>query len=168
MKRITLTTILTGLLHLPFVAAAAGISVSPSSLEFSKTNQAQQLVVTNPTSDVQIFEVSVNEFKNLIAINPASFTLEAGANRQVEIKLENNSQLNNQVMVTNLSVLGRPLLEERFEVNTGVKIPLTVNLESDPSQDRKYDPILITLGLLIVIAVALTVKKFKLVPKQRS
>jgi len=154
------TVLLTLLLMLAHTTAAAGISVSPSSLELSDSNKSQTITVTNPTPDVQIFEVSADEFKKLLIINPASFTLQAGKKKEVSITVKKNQSSTNAILTTNLSVLGRPLLEERFTVNTGVKIPLTINIQRDSLQNAKslFDYKWLIIGVLILIILGLLYK----------
>lgn len=117
---------------LPALSQAAGIQVSPSKIDFileANKSAFQELIVANPTVDVQVFEVYVDEFSEIIKANPASFTLEAGE-RKVVIITAHFTDIENvsQILKTNLSVVSKPLVETRLQANTGVKIPLSVSV----------------------------------------
>ncbi len=122
----------------PF-AGASGIKVDLSKLEITaKTNEliSEEMMVTNPTSDVQLFKVYTDDFSDIIKATPASFTLEAGAEKKVIITIKAISdQKTSGILKTNLSVVARPLAETKFETNAGIKIPVSVSiLESDPAK----------------------------------
>ena len=110
----------------PWNALAAGIQVSPEKLDFplSETVSTQEVVVANPTADVQVYEVTADDFAKAIEFTPASFTLEAGTRKKVLVKVD-QSKLNGAV-ATNISILGKPLAESKLQINTGVKIPVNV------------------------------------------
>ena len=144
---------------IPTFTSAAGIQVSPSSLEFDDASQSQTLTIVNPTADVQIFEVSADEFKDAIIIEPKSFTLESGGQKKVSITIDNAARKDG-ILTTNLSVLGRPLLEERFTVNTGVKIPISI--ESNGNQtSESFDYKWLFVGILLVLITGMLIKKQK-------
>lgn len=130
-------------LYFIFVAApfagASGIKVDPSKLEIkAKMNEpvSGEITVTNPTSDVQLFKVYTDDFSDIIKANPASFTLEAGAEKKVVIAIRAaGDQKTSGILKTNLSIVARPLAETKFETNAGVKIPVSIAvLESDPAK----------------------------------
>lgn len=115
-------------------AQAAGIQVSPALVEFSVPEnvgeKTVQITVANPTADVQILEVYVDDFAESFSIKPASFTLESGARKTVAIALLKNklpSQANLGLAGT-ISVVGKPLAEGRVNVGTGIKLPFTITL----------------------------------------
>ena len=115
----------------PLAAAAAGIQVSPSKLRLEAgagRPTATQLVVSNPTADVQLFEVYPDDFAEVITAEPASFTLEAGTQKSVKIAVDSKKLKNDEIRTTNISVLAKPLAESRFQANSGVKIPLTITV----------------------------------------
>ncbi|MCK4799806.1 hypothetical protein KAS31_02415 [Candidatus Parcubacteria bacterium] len=119
---------------LPALSQAAGIQVSPSkidlTLETGSGSVSRELVVANPTADIQIFEVYPDEFSEIIKTNPASFTLEAGERKVVTVTARSSATENiSQVLKTNLSVVSKPLVETRLQANTGVKIPLSIVME---------------------------------------
>jgi hypothetical protein len=111
---------------LPFVAIAAGIQVSPSRLDVTVPAgriAQRELVVANPTADVQLFTVYADEFEEYIKPNPASFTVEAGGRKTVIINIKGSD---NGTLSTNISIVGKPLVDARLQTNTGVKIPITI------------------------------------------
>lgn len=111
---------------LPTISFAAGIQVSPSRLEIAvppgKTIQ-KDLVVANPTADVQLFSVYADDFDQYIKPQPASFTLEAGGRKNVSLTLQSPDS---GTISTTISVVGRPMVDARLQANTGVKIPITI------------------------------------------
>ena len=135
------------LLAVPQIGLAAGVQVSPDKLEFTtNSQQSKEMVVANPTADVQIFEIYPDDFERAISIKPESFTLEAGGRKKVEVSVD-ASRLSASLITTNLSILARPLADSKLKVNTGIKIPLTVAVAEQRFQ--KY--ILPLIALIIVI-----------------
>ncbi len=146
------------LILFPVLSQAAGIQVSPSRIDFvleTNKSMSKELIVANPTADVQIFEVYPDEFSEIIKANPASFTLEAGGRKIVTVTaypviIENTSQ----ILKTNLSVVGKPLIETRLQANTGVKIPLSIVIEHvviETESNKRISPRLFY-AILIVVA----------------
>ena len=120
----------------PILSQAAGIQVSPSKMDFTVEMGGEivskELVVVNPTADVQVFEVYSDEFSEIIKVNPASFTLEAGARKVVVVKVDPvEIKGSSRILRTNFSVLGKPLVETRLQTNTGVKIPTSVTINNE-------------------------------------
>lgn len=118
-------------------ADASGVKVNPSKLEIAvKANESisEEIIVTNPTSDVQIFKAYPDDFPDIIKVNPASFTLEAGTDKKVNIAI---SAIGDQkplgVFKTNISVVAKPLAETQFEANAGVKIPISITIAESGS-----------------------------------
>ncbi len=145
------------MLLLPLSANAAGIEVSPSKLDFtvSGASASQNILVANPTADVQIYQVYPDDFAEFIKTNPASFTLESGARKTVEVTVSASSPDNKlpEILATNLSVIGKPLADARFSVATGVKIPLTAKVSTAKQKPTGYKNIL-GFGALVIILLA--------------
>lgn len=112
------------LLMIPAAVSAAGIEVRPAELHVESGSTAE-LVVANPTSDVQIFEVYADDFDSLLDINPRSFMLEAGGRKIVTVQVS-ASEFDEGIMSTLISVVSSPLVDSRFQAKTGVKIPTTI------------------------------------------
>ena len=144
---------------LPVLSQAAGLQVSPSKIDIvleANKSASKELIVTNPTADVQIFEVYPDEFSEIIKANPASFTLEAGGRKTVIITANINTAENtSQVLKTNLSVVGKPLIETRLQANTGVKIPLSIIIEYVAIETASNNNISPRLFYAILIVVSL-------------
>lgn len=110
---------------------ASGILVSPEKLTIN-TNinsiKKQIITIANPTSDIQLFEIYPDEFSENIKLLPSSFTLEAGARKTVEATFfSNNKQKSGFVINTNISIITRPLTDNKLNVSAGIKIPTTVS-----------------------------------------
>lgn len=145
----------------PDMAYGAGIAVSPAKIELEAVANGKalaKLTVTNPTADVQLFEVYPDDFSNMFKANPASFTLEAGGKKLVAITFEDSNK-NPKKLQTNISVVAKPLVESRFQANSGVKIPITVTL--NPSSKREF-PVWVPLLFASMVLIALLVySKFR-------
>lgn len=116
-------------LFLPRLAYAAGVEASPSKLEISASGSSvsAELFVRNPSADVQLFEVYVDEFSENLKINPASFILEAGESKKIAI-IFNAQQNKDAIIKTNISVVAKPMTDSTFQFNSGIKIPLTITV----------------------------------------
>jgi hypothetical protein len=150
MKRIIIPIL--GLCLLPSLAAAAGIEVAPATLEFRVTagkTQTREVVVTNPTTDVQMFEISADEFGDQIKINPSSFILEAGNRKNIRVEVRVAGLSSGSVRTTTLSVVSRPLKNPGITVNAGIKIPITIN-----AQQTSIPWVTIVLAAMTVILLA--------------
>ena len=133
------------------MALAAGIQVSPEKLEFELAAgraKTEEITVTNPTADVQLFEVYPDDYDRSIKANPASFTLEAGGRQKVSITVD-PFKLSGGVISTSLSVLGKPLAESRVQVNTGVKIPIVARISKS-----RYADFIFPVGLALILIAA--------------
>ena len=105
-------------------ASASGLSVSPARLDFElsgNTNVAKNIVVANPTADVMIFEVYADEFQDTIIVNPESFTLESGGRKEVSVSIDSEKLKQAQTIATSLSVVGKPLAQNKVNIGGGGK-----------------------------------------------
>lgn len=161
MKKIILITIT--LSCLTATAQAAGIQVSPAKLDFAIINgkpASQTITVVNPTVDVQVFEVYSDDFTDIVKPLPSSFTLESGARKTVEIKIDASvTRQSGGKLGTTLSVVGKPLADNKFSVGTGVKIPLTINFAGVKTKTIGYQWVII--GLLTLIILAMLTPRFR-------
>jgi hypothetical protein len=158
----TIKLILTALLFFPAITSAAGISITPSKLDFilnEKKIASQEIVIANPTADVQLFEVSSDEFEKIIKSVPASFTLEAGGKKTVLITIEPSQLQTGQIISANLSVISRLLKDDGLKVGTGVKIPIKIAIKQ--SKQRNYSFLWLTGGTLLLLLAGLIFTKIK-------
>ncbi len=144
----------------PFIlpASAAGIEASPAKFELSINSEkplTEQITIANPTADVQVFEIYADDFPDIFKFNLASFTLESGARKTVQMTIipQGAKLSDSQTMATTISILGTPLAETRFQASTGVKIPIRVTLANLPGKKTPY--LQIGLVLLAFVMVAL-------------
>lgn len=127
-----LTTFFLALIWIPGLVKGSGIAVSPAKLELTveaQTKFPEALAVTNPTADVLLFEVYPDEFNDLIKLDPATFIIEAGGKQYIAITFDPDQlpDRSSSLLTTNISVVSKPLLDSRFQANTGVKIPITLS-----------------------------------------
>ena len=123
------STIFAGLI-LPSLVLAAGLEVRPASLSIQttgNTNAETILHIANPTADVQLFEVSADDFSDEIELRPTSFTLQSGETRDVTVSYT-STNTESRVESTFISVVSGPLSTNRLQANTGTKIPLTITV----------------------------------------
>lgn len=107
-------------------AGAVGVAVTPAEVTMTAVVDeptAVRISISNPSTDVAVFEVYPDDFAHLIKANPSSFTLESGAEKFVEIKV---TALQTGQFSTVLSVVARPLAANAFQAGSGVKIPLVI------------------------------------------
>jgi len=145
-------------IFLPTLIQAAGIQVSPSKMDFTieikGESESKELIVVNPTADVQVFEVYPDEFSEIIKANPTSFILEAGARETILVEVD-PADINgaSRIIQTNFSILGKPIVESRLQTNTGVKIPISITINRETvktNPDNKISPVLFYLILIVV------------------
>ena len=140
MKKLIILITLTLLIPFPMVIAA-GLQVSPAKLDFTVNNKSQTsqtITVVNPTTDVQVFEVYADDFANVIKAQPESFTLESGTRKTVKISVDGQNLKTNQSLATNLSVVGKPLADNKFSVGAGAKIPITITPAASAKPKTPY------------------------------
>ncbi len=149
---------------------AASLKVSPAEINIvmvvGETGQAQ-LTVENPANDVAIYEVYADDFSDWIIISPASFILESQAKKEVLVQFESDEQ---GVFSTDISVVAKPMTDSKITTNSGIKIPLQVNVSADktvrlftariPLLPTGYILIFV-FGLFLILAFALRKKMLK-------
>lgn len=108
---------------------AIGIGATPSFLDLElKLGQPEEakILVYNISQEAGIFQVFPDELNDWIKIEPDNFRLEAGENKEVKIKILAEKEGRK---TTNLSVLAKSLDRSSFNVSSGLKIPLRLNIE---------------------------------------
>lgn len=117
------------------MVSAIGIGTKPSILDLElrvgqpkKTN----ILVYNISNEPGIFQVLPEELKNWIEIEPSNFRLESGENQKVQITFLAKGD---GIKRTNLSVLAKPLDRRSFSINSGIKVPVQLNIQGE---DRKF------------------------------
>jgi hypothetical protein len=133
MIKISRLLVISGLL-LPLMVSAVGVSVSPPRLEIisvagRETNR--EIVVSNPSRDVAIFDIYPDDFVSEIRISPESFVLESGDQKKVAVAV---TPKNVGRFETNISIVARALSDSAFNAASGVKIPLNVEVGRDSSR----------------------------------
>ncbi len=98
----------------------AEIEVQASPGELSK----QELQVTNPDSNIALFEVYPDNFSDIIKVSPESFILESGKSQKVSLEIKAKET---GIFSTNISIVAKPMAGQKFKANSGVKIPIQVS-----------------------------------------
>ncbi|MDD4990125.1 MAG: hypothetical protein PHW31_02335 [Candidatus Pacebacteria bacterium] len=147
-------------------ANAVALKVSPAELKI-QTNAGQtaskEIMATNPDNNVALYSVYPDEFSDLIKIKPESFVLES---KQSQIVVISAKSQQTGVFSTYISVVGKPLGEQKLKANSGVKIPIEIRV----SNNKKNSVFLASLSsflekdipiwILILILGAITVGFF--------
>ena len=109
-------------------ALAAGVSVKPDKLSFiirAGEEEEKSVVVENISDRPVIYNLYVDEMEDQIFLAPANFRLEVGEKRQVKVKASPRAA---GLFATNLSIVTQDLDRRTFNVATGVKVPLTLQV----------------------------------------
>jgi len=131
MKKLSLVIVLIMQVSLAMQVQAVGIGVKPSFLELDISKGADQtakLTVYNVSSEAAWYRVYADELSDWITIEPANFRLEASETKQINVIVQ---AVEEGRQVTNLSVVASPLDKRVFNADSGVKIPLRLNIESN-------------------------------------
>lgn len=115
-------------------AQAIAIKVSPPEIEIEispKVVAQQEIIVENPSFQVALYEVYVDEFSDWIIIKPESFILESKDSQIVILEIKNKER---GIFSTTISVVAKPLSERKFKANSGVKIPLEIRISEEKSE----------------------------------
>ncbi len=163
MKKFFLSLLLLYLCGTPFLAAAAGISVTPSSLVYYLPVKAQvtkKITVENSFTHPQIYEVYSDELTDLVAITPSSFRLEPGEKQNVQIAVKSAESGN---FATFISVMAADINRRQFNAAAGVKIPLQITvLTPTPTFFQKnFVWFIIILCCLILLLDVLIITSYK-------
>lgn len=182
-KKILIVTLTVFLAPLWVLAAGLSVSPGALEFKIVAGEKASQtLVVANPTADVLVFEVYPDEYEELINITPQSFTLESGARKEVLVTADAHSPSfkkrkvltgepvepqnfkdsltlpqaqgsKNQILSTNISVIGSALAEGQSNVGAGAKVPLTISVSNNSQSPINKTPLII-FGVVVTAALA--------------
>ena len=111
-------------------AFAVGLTVRPSEISVTSVpgrEMSARLTVKNSSRDVSFFEVYPDGTESIVKVDPASFILESGAERQVEIKVTPREAGRIETLI---SVVAKPVSAIGLQAGAGVKIPLHIVSES--------------------------------------
>jgi hypothetical protein len=120
-------------LIVPVTAGAVGVAVNPAEVSIRAIvgeKTTARIKVSNPSTDVAVFEVYPDDLTTFIRIIPSSFTLESAAEKYVTIEV--SAPQSGQVQ-TLLSVVARPLSGNAFAAGSGIKVPLNIVAKEGPS-----------------------------------
>ncbi len=112
-------------------AKAVALKVSPAELKIQTNSglaSAKEIMVTNPDNNVAFLSVYPDEFSDLIKIKPESFILESEQSQKVVISAKSQQT---GVFSTYISVVAKPLGEQKFKANSGIKIPIEIRVSNN-------------------------------------
>jgi len=120
------------LLTAPWRVWAVGVSVSPSSLDLLYPDQSQKkLIIKNISLEPIIVYVYPDDYKDNIIVSPQEINLLPEEFGQVSVDLDfGNKQTG--VINTQISVVSKAVDKKSFNAASGLKIPLTININKEP------------------------------------
>jgi len=127
MKRILLAIFLSFFALFPTLTQAAGIGVTPKSLEIIQNNLTQSttdIFVHNTGELPALYVVEADKWPMLITAQPKQFRLEAGEARAVAVIF---NQLPPGEYTTHISIIAEEISEENLP-KTGVKLPVQLSV----------------------------------------
>lgn len=168
-KKFLLLTIFIILLS-PTAVSAVGVSVKPSKLKIEAlVNELTSVSfeVKNPSDIVSVYDVYLDDFSDWIKPAPSSFTLEAGESKKIRLQIKPQ---NEKIVGTIVSVVTRPLSDRKFQANSGIKVPLEINVITPIKSEEPFlDPTrLIYLIDAAITLIVLALILVKLVKKQKT
>ena len=123
-----LTLFIFGLAAFGGVVSAVGVLVKPAKLILSQ-NYLQtgmvEILVSNASAAPGSYQVTADQFQNMIKIAPAEFLLEPGASQIVIITARPGLP---RPYHTLISAVARPLGANGFATASGVKIPIDIEI----------------------------------------
>lgn len=152
-----------------FTASAAGLQVSPARLDFDMPAQGEEIkkiIISNPSADLQLFEIYADDFTDIISINPRTFSLESGARQEVAISV--TASQNTELKQSNLSIIARPFSTENIVISSASKIPITITQNTPTNANNKivqnnlwYIGGLVLLSIFLLVYIIYLHSKFK-------
>lgn len=117
-------------------AYALGVEASPSiikiSAEAEEINEAK-ITVKNPSKEVSLFEIYPDEFENFISFSSSSFILESGTSKEISLQIKSDKE---GIFKTNISIVANSVVPNKFNVGSGVKIPIEITITPQKNNFR--------------------------------
>ena len=147
----------------PLLLMAVGLKVSPSELKTAGNIGLlikQVLSIQNPDTVAADFQVYSDDFSTAITINPSAFSLNPQETKVVTLEA---IFLAPGIYKTNISVVAKPQINNKFRTNTGIKIPWAITI-AQPNSNHAFLASLsgflnkqISLGYLLAVLVVLLI-----------
>ena len=112
-------------------ANAIGVGIKPSYLEVvieEGQKQATSFTVYNISDEPAQFRVYADELKDWIVISPEDFRLEPQETKKIGVIITPNDYGKH---ATNLSVVASPLNKRQFNADSGIKVPLRLDVQKN-------------------------------------
>lgn len=149
------------LLLFPFLASAAGISVTPSRITeeiVAGKEKTISISVRNPGEEAVIVELYPDEFSDIISLSPKSFTLDSGQKRAANLTVRARTE---GAYATFLSVVAQPLAARAVKTGAGVKIPITFTVQENKKEIPAWVYVVGGIDILLLAGLALFLTKKK-------
>lgn len=113
----------------PQYVQAVGVGVNPSSLDIefldTQTSKKAELVVFNISDEPSYFEIYMDDLEDWVLIEPFQFFLEPHQSQRVSLFI---TPKESGRIATNISVVARPINKQGFRADSGLKVPLRLNV----------------------------------------
>lgn len=148
-----------------------GLSIFPSEVSIQGAvgkSAMATLKITNTSNDVALFEAYPDDLRSMIAISPASFTLEGGESRDIAITMNATAGK----FETMISVVSTPLSSGGLKAGAGIKIPLRASFGDQGKSllaniSDALGPAAIPIGVAVG-ALALFLRFFRISPRRKK
>lgn len=109
-------------------ALALGVEATPNIIKIStdagKSAEAK-ITIKNPSKEVSLYEVYADEFEDKFSFSSTSFILEAGERKEISVFVNSKK---GGIFKTSISVVANSLTPNKFNVGSGVKIPVELSI----------------------------------------
>lgn len=149
-------------LFLPSTVNAVGVGVTPSEIEavvWINEHVDKEITVKNTSDEVGRYSVEADEYKAFFEIYPPEFTLEPDKIQNVVVRIFGRKA---EKFGTNLSIIGMPSDQRKFNTGSGVKVPVQVDARGE-SNTGKY-----VFGIILVIIVGIASFFVRNIRRRRS
>lgn len=129
-KKVFLVLLMISQFALAIPVLAVGVGVRPSFLDLELSVgqvHISKIIVYNISQEAAIFKVYPDELANWITVEPADFRLEASENKEIKIVIKANVEGRH---ATNLSVVASPLDKRLFNADSGIKVPVRLDVRA--------------------------------------
>jgi hypothetical protein len=136
---------------MPLSVSALGISAIPSKVLVTSTvhqPEYKALTLKNPSQEAAIFDVFIEDFQEIVRVEPRNFLLESNQKKTVQVVVLPQEA---GVFSTDISVVARSLSAQSFKGGTGLKIPLVIQAEEASSQ-KNWSWYIVAIDIILGVA----------------
>ncbi len=142
-------------------AAAAGLAVEPSRLQFDlrlKEAAVKTITLENISPRVVLYQLYFDELEDILAVDQESLRLGPYERAVVRISAKPDRS---GILITNLSIVGQELDRRQFNMAFGAKVPITLEVSQTAAGYLSFPLKLATIIILSLTAVILLIRIIK-------